>query len=145
MAEKQTQPEHKHEPIKNQIKHGLRCSARTKHHTILEKTVCISAHPGSMLLHPFVRWFYKKYHGKYKYARIIFVFDMFLLGLALGLAIIALFFFLYKPVDFTDKIFFEADVAPSEIVSGAPSTLVIRYVNGTGEELHNAVLTIGFL
>ncbi len=108
------------------------------------RTVCIIAHPGKMAIFPFVRWFEKRYLGRYRFARLTFSFDLFLIGLALGLAVTGLVFFLYKPTDFSDKIYFEATVAPREVVSGASSTLIIRYTNGTGEELRNARLTLGF-
>lgn len=86
----------------------------------------------------------KKYIGKYRFAKTVFTFDLILLGIALGLSIIALLLFFFKPENIADKIYFEAQVAPQEIVTGAPSTLVIRYTNGTGQELKDVFFTFGY-
>ena len=128
----------------SEIKKGIACNSVGHPHSITGRAVCLSVHPGKMLLFPFVKWFEKRYVHKYKYARTIFTFDMFLLGVALTLAIVALFSWLNPPVRFEDKITFDATVAPREIVAGAPSTLVIQYTNGTEEELHNAKLELKF-
>lgn len=127
-----------------EIKSGIACDSVGHPESIVGRTVCIAAHPGKMAIFPFVRWFEKRYVGKYVFARLAFVFDLFLLSILLCLAIVALGAWLWKPVDLSTKILFEADVAPKEVVSGAPSTLTIRYTNGTGKPLENAVLTLSF-
>ncbi|MBI4599007.1 hypothetical protein HY734_02315 [Candidatus Uhrbacteria bacterium] len=132
------------ENLKDEIKHGLTCQKSDPAHGVVEQAVCLASHPGSMLLLPFFRHFEKKYRGKYRFAKLLFAFDLLLVGIALGLAGAALFFFLYKAPAFEDKILFEADVAPREIVSGAPSTLVMRYTNGTGKTLEHARVRVGF-
>lgn len=104
----------------------------------------LASHPGKILLWPLVRWYEKRYEGKFAFARATFLFDLFLVGVVSGLGIIALIMTFYKPVPFTDRIVFAAEVAPREIVSGASSTLVIRYKNGTGEELRDAKLAFEY-
>ncbi len=104
----------------------------------------LASHPGKILLWPLVRWYEKRYEGKFAFARATFLFDLFLVGVVSGLGIIALIMTFYKPVPFTDRIVFAAEVAPREIVSGASSTLVIRYENGTGEELRDAKLAFEY-
>jgi hypothetical protein len=130
--------------IPEEIKKGLACDSVGRPDSVIGRTVCVVAHPGKMAIFPFVRWFEKRYLGRYRFARLTFSFDLFLIGLVLGLALTGLVFFLWKPTDFSDKIYFDATVAPREVVSGAPSTLIIRYTNGTGEELRNAELSLGF-
>ena len=113
-------------------------------HEVRRQTLDIAAQPGRAVLHPFVRQYEKRYEGRYRFARLAFGFDLVMLGTALGLGIIALAFWLWKPQAFADKIVFSATVAPAEIVSGAPSTLVIRFDNRTGEELRDVRLSVAF-
>jgi hypothetical protein len=127
-----------------QLRHGLTCDPEDRAHTVVEKALCIATHPGNLLLRPFYGRYEKRYVGKYKFARSVFLFDLFLVGLVLGLALTALILFVYKPTDFADKIFFETEVAPANVVTGAPSTLILRYTNGTGEELTDVSLTVGY-
>lgn len=131
-------------PILEEIKSGIACDSVGHPHSVVGRTICLAAHPGKMALYPFVRWFEKRYVGKYKFARLAFAVDLFLLTVLLCLTIVALGAWLWKPVDLSTKISFEADIAPREVVSGAPSTLNIRYTNGTGKTLENAVLTLSF-
>ncbi len=111
---------------------------------IRRRTLKFARHPGQWFTHPARKHYTKKYHGRYKYARLIFVFDMFLLGLVVGLGILALILAFYKPTTIADKVLFETTVAPVDIVAGAPSTLSIRWTNTTGLELHDATLLLGY-
>ncbi|MBI4592284.1 hypothetical protein HY733_02440 [Candidatus Uhrbacteria bacterium] len=129
--------------LKEEFKKGIACDSVGKPDSVLGRTVCLSVHPGKMLLLPFIKWFDKRYRGL-KFARVLFSFDLLLIGTLIGLGVAALFLGLTKPVAFEDKISFEATVAPREIVTGAPSTLVIRYTNGTDEALHNAKLELTY-
>ncbi|HLD20711.1 MAG TPA: hypothetical protein VJB64_01300 [Patescibacteria group bacterium] len=129
--------------FKEEFKKGATCDSVGKPESILGRAVCLSVHPGKMLLLPFIKWFDKRYRGL-KFARVLFSFDLLLIGTLIGLGIAALFFGLTKPVAFEDKISFEATAAPREIVTGAPSTLVIRYTNGTNEELRNTKLELSY-
>ena len=98
---------------------------------IRRRTLKFARHPGQWFTHPVRKHYKKKYHGRYKYARIIFLVDMILLGIALALGILILILLLFKPTNIADKVLFEASVAPAEIVSGAPSTLTIYWTNTT--------------
>ncbi len=129
--------------LKEEFKKGIACDSVGKPNSVLGRTVCLSVHPGKMLLLPFIKWFDKRYRGM-KFARLLFSFDLLLIGTLVGLGAAALFFGLIQPTSFEDKISFEATVAPREIVTGAPSTLVIRYTNGTDEDLRNAKLALTY-
>jgi hypothetical protein len=126
------------------IQNGLQCDSAGKPESVIGRTVCVVAHPGKMILFPFFHWFEEHYKGRYKFARAVFTADLFLLGLALLLGIAALFLFLFSPSSITEKIYYDASVAPREIISGAPSTLIIRYTNGTKKELRNVTMSIAY-
>ena len=130
--------------VKDEIKKGLACETIRDADTVGERAVCIAAHPGRIALWPLVRWYERRYEGQHRFARLTFAFDLALVGVAAALGIVALILFFYKPIPFADKIVFAAEVAPREIVSGAPSTLVIRFENKTGEELRDANLVFEF-
>lgn len=129
--------------LKDELKKGIACDSVGKPESVLGRTVCLSIHPGKMLLWPFIKWFEKRYKG-IKFAKLLFSFDLLLIGIILGLSATAAFLFLNPPQAFEDKIRFDATVAPREIQTGAPSTLVIRYTNETEEELRNAVLELNY-
>ncbi len=109
---------------------------------IHKRTLDIASRPGRAIVTPFARHYEKHYEGRYPFARLAFGFDLVMLGTAIGLGIIALAFWLWKPTAFAEKIVFSADIAPAEIVSGAPSTLVLRFDNRTGEELRDVRLSV---
>jgi len=129
--------------FKEEFKKGATCDSVGKPESILGRAVCLSVHPGKMLLLPFIKWFDQRYRG-FKFARVLFSFDLLLIGTLIGLGVAALFFGLTQPVAFEEKISFEASVAPREIVTGTSSTLVIRYTNGTDEKLRNAKLELSY-
>lgn len=129
--------------LKEKFKKGAACDSVGKPESVLGRAVCLSMHPGKMLLLPFMKWFEKRYKGM-RFARLLFSFDLLLIGTLVGLGAAAIVLGLIRPTTFEDKISFEASVAPREIVTGAPSTLVIRYTNGTDEELRNAKLALTF-
>lgn len=122
----------------------ITCNSINKPHSVFGRAVCLSLHPGRLLLFPFVHWFHKHYKGKYRFERIIFSLDLLLIGAAITLATISIFLFIFPPHTFEDDILFEAHVAPREIVTGAPSTLIIRYTNNTEETLQDAKLSLTF-
>ncbi|MBI4435477.1 hypothetical protein HY630_02300 [Candidatus Uhrbacteria bacterium] len=130
-------------PLTEEFKKGIACDSVGKPESVIGRAVCLSVHPGKMLLLPFIKWFDKRYRGL-KFARLLFSFDLLLIGTLVGLGIAALIFGLTKPSAFEDKISFEAVVAPLEIITGAPSTLIIRYHNGTDEELRDAKLELAY-
>ncbi len=127
----------------NDIRLGIACDS-IKPESIVGRTACVVAHPGKMVLFPFVHWFEKRYAGRFRFPRLMFSADLFIIGLSLGLLATGLLFTFSHPVDFEDRIAFQATVAPHEVITGAPSTLIIHYTNGTGEELRHAKLLLGF-
>ncbi len=130
--------------LNEELKKGMACDSVGKPDSILGRSVCLSVHPGKMVLLPFIKWFDKRYRGRFKFARLLFSFDLLLIGTLVGLGAAALFLGITKPTSFEDRVSFEASVAPREIVTGAPSTLIIRYTNGTDEELRNAKLALTY-
>lgn len=115
----------------------------TKNISAFTHAIYFTRHPGLLFLKPFLKRFEKKYKGKHHYAKTMFTIDLLLVGIVLSLTIVAFVLFLFKP-DFTEQVYLEAQVAPKEVISGAPSTLVIHYTNATGEELRQAKLRLEF-
>ena len=130
--------------IKKELKKGVACDSVGKPDSILGRAICISVHPGKMIVFPFIKWFEKRYKHRYRFARLMFSFDLVLLGVLVGLLTALTFSWISVPVSFEDNILFETSVAPREIIAGAPSTLVIRYTNNTEEELRDARLRLSF-
>jgi len=130
--------------LNKEIRKGIACDSVGHPHSIVGRAICLSVHPGKMLLFPFLRWFENKYDGKYKHAKLLFALDLLLLGVAIALAGVALFLWLNPFKAFEDNILFEATVAPREISTGASSTLVIQYRNNTSEALRHATLQLSF-
>ncbi len=130
--------------LPDEIKTGLACNSVSKPDSILGRAVCLSVHPGRMILFPFVKWFDKRYRGKSAFAHLLFAFDLLLIGALIGIGISLAFLSLAPQTTFEDNLALEATVAPREIVAGASSTLVIEYRNDTGEELRNAQLTLTY-
>lgn len=128
--------------IKDEIKKGIACDSVGKPDSVLGRAVCLTVHPGKMLLLPFHAWFNRRYRGRYSFPRLLFSMDLLLLGAIIGLGVAALFLSLHRPAAFENKILFEVTVAPREIVSGSPSTLIIRYTNGTDETLRDVKLSL---
>lgn len=126
------------------IKKGIACDSVGKPESAIGRAICLSVHPGKMLLFPFLHWFKYHYEGRYKFARLMFAFDLFLIGVALTLGVIALSATVFRQKAFEDLIHFEATVAPREVITGAPATIAIRYTNSTDEELKDANLSIIF-
>lgn len=127
----------------HRLKPHLICRDLGKPEHLLCKTMSLVTHPGRLALLPFVKWFEKHYAGRYAFARTIFLTDLVLIGLALGFLITAGILTFFPKHTIADDLYLDVSIAPEEIVSGAPSTLIIRYTNGTGEELRdvNMVLT----
>ncbi|KKU34222.1 MAG: hypothetical protein UX57_C0001G0018 [Candidatus Uhrbacteria bacterium GW2011_GWE2_46_68] len=111
---------------------------------LLHKTISLVIHPGRLALLPFVKWFEKHYAGRYAFARTIFLADLVLIGLTLGLLVAAGILTFFPKHTIADDLYLDVSIAPEEIVSGAPSTLIIHYTNGTGEELRNANITLTY-
>jgi hypothetical protein len=100
-------------------------------------------HPGQLFLSPFYRYLEKRYIKIEKFEIKFLLVDLALLFAALGIAGTVIGWFIqHRQIE--NQIFFESQIAPTEIVSGAPSTLVIRYTNGTGQELKNVYLDLTY-
>ena len=130
--------------LKEKLTRGLACDSVGMPESIVGRTICVISHPGKMVLLPFAHWFRKHYAGRYRFARSVFLVDLVLIGMALGLGIAALILSVYTPKTFADNIYYDVSVAPREIITGAPSTLVIRYTNGTEEELRDVSMSLGY-
>ncbi len=104
----------------------------------------LASHPGRLLLAPFAHHYRKRYAGRVRAPRLVFALDLFFAGVVIGLLSVGVAFTFFRPRDFGDGVVFSADVAPHDVETGASSTLVIRYRNETGEDLHRAQLTLGF-
>jgi len=131
------------ESIPDQIKHGLTEKDGEQPHTVLEHFVLLLVHPGRLFLSPFYRRLEQRYTKREKFEVKFLLTDIFLLLAALGLVGLVI-GWLVSSNRIENHIFFEVQVAPTEIVSGAPSTLVIRYTNGTGQELKNVYLNLNY-
>lgn len=129
-------------PIREEIKKGMACDSVGKPDSAIGRAVCLSVHPGKMILFPFLHWFEYHYKNRFKFARLIFAIDLILIGIMLSLAFLAIYAKFFLPGAFEDGIKFEATIAPREVMTGAPSTIVIHYTNGTDEELRNSKFRI---
>ncbi|MBI5793580.1 hypothetical protein HZA87_00630, partial [Candidatus Uhrbacteria bacterium] len=130
--------------LPDEFKKGLACDSVSKPDSIFGRAICLSVHPGRMILFPFVKWFDKRYRGKSGFAHLLFGFDLLLIGALVGIVSSLAFLSLTQPGVFEDNITLEAAVAPREIVAGASSTLVIEYANGTGEGLRDVDLSLTY-
>lgn len=131
------------ESITDQIKHGLSETENQRPHTVFEYFVRLLVHPGRTILSPFYRHIEKRYIKVEKFEIKFLLTDIALLIVALGIAGSAIGWFVWHN-KIENRIFLEAQIAPTEVVSGAPSTLVIRYTNGTGQELKNVYLNLSY-
>lgn len=130
--------------LNDELKEGIACDSVGKPESIFGRVVCLSVHPGKMILFPFVKWFDKRYRGKSQFAHLLFGFDLLLLGTLLGIASSLTFLGFSTPKSFEDGITLSATVAPREVVTGASSTLVIQYTNATDSELRSTKLSITY-
>ena len=82
-----------------------------------------------------------RYHGIYRHAKKLFVFDLCLLALAVILFVASIFFFFWKPT-ITDLIDIEFSFGNDRIMSGDPITLSIDYTNRSKQVLNDAILAV---
>lgn len=128
--------------LRDEIKKGIACDSVGKPDSVIGQAVCLSVHPGKMLLFPLIHWYRYHYAGRYRFARAVFTLDLVLIGILLTLAAVAITVTWLAPRAFADRITFDASIAPREITTGAPATIVIRYTNGTDEELRDVELLL---
>ncbi|MBM5789829.1 hypothetical protein FJZ23_01950 [Candidatus Parcubacteria bacterium] len=129
-------------PLTDEIKKGIACDSVGKPDSAIGRAVCLSVHPGKMLLFPLLHWYRYHYAGRYRFARAVFTLDLVLITLMLTLAAVALYAHVFRPSAFTDRITFDASIAPREVTTGASATIVIRYTNATDEELRNVHVSV---
>jgi len=95
----------------------------------------------------FLNFFHRKYHlnyhGIYKNAKILFIFDIFLLTIAFSLFVISSFYYFYKPT-IADHVEINFSYSSQEIVSGQDLAIKIDYQNNSDLALSSTVLAIHF-
>lgn len=128
--------------LPSEIKKGIACDSVGKPESAIGRAICLSVHPGKMLLFPLLHWYRYHYAGRYRFARSIFTLDLVLIGIVLTLTAVAITVTWLRPPAFADRITFDATIAPREVTTGAPATIVIRYTNGTNEELRDVELSL---
>ncbi|MBI2485312.1 hypothetical protein HYW18_04175 [Candidatus Uhrbacteria bacterium] len=108
---------------------------------IKQKTLGLARHPGSWITAPLHRRYHRHYHGKHTYPKIVFGIDLTLFGIVIGTLASAAFVIFFGPARIIDQVDFTASVAPTEIRSGSPSTLLMEWQNTSKEELRDANIT----
>lgn len=89
----------------------------------------------------FHRHYHLRYHNQYVHAKKLFVFDIFLLALAIGLFGAGLFFFFWRP-GLTDWVDLKLSYGGGRLQSGGKTTLIIDYTNRSKYKLLDATLAI---
>ncbi len=85
--------------------------------------------------------YHTRYHGIYKHAKQLFVFDLCLLALAIGMLGTSLFFFLWKP-GITDLIELRISLGDARLLSGEGAHLALDYTNHSKRVLQNVTLAV---
>lgn len=85
--------------------------------------------------------YHTRYHGVYRHARQLFVFDLVLLALAIVLLGGTIFFFFWKP-DLTDFIDLNLSLGAERIRSGEEVTLNIGWTNRSKYSLNHPILAV---
>ncbi|HRY36491.1 MAG TPA: hypothetical protein P5230_01245 [Candidatus Magasanikbacteria bacterium] len=95
-----------------------------------------------MNLNKFLKHFFeKKYFGIYRHAKKLFIFDIFLLTLAIFLFGSALFWFLWQP-SIKSQIEIEFSYSSEKIISGQDLDVIINYKNNSELELNDSILAL---
>lgn len=105
-------------------------------------TLNIASKPSRLVKHHLRRHFEKKYSGKYRHARVLFIVDIILLGIIAALFIAALWAFFFRAT-LSQQIFVKAESSPKELISGERTVFTIYYENKSKENLTNVDLKIG--
>ncbi|MDO8499393.1 MAG: CARDB domain-containing protein [bacterium] len=85
--------------------------------------------------------YHLKYHGVYRHAKKLFVFDLALLALAIAMFGASVFFFLWKP-GISDKIDLAISLGGGRILSGQEVSISIKYTNRNSQTLAEPVLGV---
>ena len=110
---------------------------------IFQQTVRIAAEPGKLISHPLKRVFERHYQEK-KFARTLFVVDIAVLATIAVASALIVYFTVLRPPTVLEQLHVDATVAPTDVVSGGLSTLVIRYENTSDQTLAFARLNLTF-
>lgn len=89
----------------------------------------------------FHKHYHFNYHNEYRHAKKLFAIDMGLLGLAILLFALSIFFFFWKP-DLTDQIDLHFSFGQERLLSGNEMQLVIDYKNHSKHTLEEAILAV---
>lgn len=92
------------------------------------------------MLNFFKHFYHHRYRLKYRHARKLFIFDIFLLALAITLLGISAYLLLWKPSS-TDKIDLTLNFNKERVLSGENTCVIINYKNNNKLKLQNAILT----
>ncbi len=109
--------------------------------TIFIGTLNIIGEPTRLLWKPIQKHFERKYLGKYRHAKKLFIFDLVLLATLLALAAIAAWALFFR-VTLADKMTLTVEATPTEIVSGNQVTFTVFYENRSEETISNVDLTV---
>ncbi|KKW34701.1 MAG: hypothetical protein UY81_C0064G0006 [Candidatus Giovannonibacteria bacterium GW2011_GWA2_53_7] len=111
---------------------------------IRRKTLDVASHSGRWIVAPLTRHYRNRYHERHIYPKAIFTLDLLLVGVLFGLAIALVTFFFFNRNAVAKHIDFSSNIAPLEISSGSPSTLVISWQNRSDEDLRDAKLILTY-
>lgn len=110
---------------------------------ITTQTLAIATHAAKPLTRFLQRLFERRYRAR-RFAKTLFAMDIALFLTSLILVGWVLSKTLFAPPTIQEQVWVDATVAPSEVVSGASSTLVFRYQNTSDETLEHAELALTF-
>lgn len=110
---------------------------------LLHKAVDIASGPGKIVSLPLSSVFERHYRAK-RFARTLFVIDLVALAIIAISTAIILYFTVFRPPTILERVRVDANVAPTEVVSGDLSTLVIRYENSSEEDLRFARIQLTY-
>jgi hypothetical protein len=91
----------------------------------------------------FHKHYHTRYHGVYQHAKQLFVFDLFLLVLAIGMLITSVVLFIWKP-GLQDQINLTISLGNARIKSGEQVDVTITFENHSKYALEDAVLGVRF-
>lgn len=108
------------------------------------KTLHVASRPGRALVTPLAKRYHTHYKDQHTYPRIVFMLDLLVSGMAIGVLITLAILLVVNRNPLAKKIDFSADIAPTTVSSGSPSTLVLSWSNRSDEPLENATLTLTY-
>lgn len=111
---------------------------------LLHHTIRLASQPGKFVTRALRAYAAKRYGGKPSHiVKRLLILDISLFIVAVAVLATGI-YLLVKPPAIIDQVKMDATVAPTDVVSGGSSTLVIRYENESDQPLNHARMTIGF-